>query len=158
MNRKVRLHPLPDGASPALAEYLATVITGAISMTFDAHAKDVDAAFRGMFSASLRKRIVNQLVCAEGAAKLRELLGDRPEAVLLFDPSYAEYKIEHFRGEKSISIVGVDRSLQRDLCIEDFKRMLENPANTVTHFTVSACTPGDPYGTQTYHRRLNAGK
>lgn len=73
----VRLHPLPDEANFDLANVLGKIVAGATRSALDAHAKRFPRDLRGMLVGSIRKRAVNQLVCAEGEAMLRQALEAR---------------------------------------------------------------------------------
>ena len=69
----VRLHPLPGGCSPGLADIIGKAVAGAVMSAFDAHL-DLPRAKRGALVGSIRKRAVNQLCCDEGREKLRQAL------------------------------------------------------------------------------------
>lgn len=73
---KVRLHPLPAGAPQPLSEFLSAVVGGATRSALMAHTNGLSKQQLGSLVGSIRKRIVNQLVCAEGVAKLKELVHD----------------------------------------------------------------------------------
>lgn len=70
MKRKVRLHPLPAGAPATLAEVIGSAVAGAVRQALDAHTP-LPKDKRGALVGSIRKRAVNQLVCAEGVARIR---------------------------------------------------------------------------------------
>lgn len=74
---KVRLHPLPEGASLPLASIIGAAVAGAIRNCLNAHPLSLTNAQKGLIIGSSRKRAVNQLVCAEGEARLRMALGEK---------------------------------------------------------------------------------
>ncbi len=74
MKRTVRLHPIPSGAPVALAEFIGAAVAGATRTALAAHCKSMPKRDVGMLVGSIRKRAVNQLVCAEGLETLRALL------------------------------------------------------------------------------------
>jgi len=73
-SRVVRLHPLPAEHNEALVEAIAMPIYGAVNSALDAHAKDWGRHKRHDLAGSIRKRIVNQLVCTEGETRIRNAL------------------------------------------------------------------------------------
>ena len=75
---KVRLHPLPEGASASLASVIGAAVAGAVRDCTNQHFARMSRADRGLLIGSVRKRAVNQLVCDEGEARLREALEYRP--------------------------------------------------------------------------------
>ena len=58
----------------ALAQFVATVVRGAVAQAIDAHYPELPKKKRGSLIGSIGKRAVNQLTCAEGEAKLRNIL------------------------------------------------------------------------------------
>ena len=75
--RAVRLHPLPENSNAEIADVLGKVIAGAVRSALHAHAMHFPRHLRGMLVGSIRKRAVNQLVCAEGESMLRAALGEQ---------------------------------------------------------------------------------
>lgn len=72
MKRKVRLHPLPEGAPAPLVDFIGAAVAGAVRSGFDAHAESIPNRERGSLVGSIRKRAVNQILCAEGLEKLKD--------------------------------------------------------------------------------------
>jgi len=71
---KVRLHPLPEGASASLASFIGAVTAGAVKDCLNQHFDRLPKDQRGLLTGSIRKRVVNQLTCAEGERELRRVL------------------------------------------------------------------------------------
>jgi len=67
---KVRIHPIPDDCPQELADYIATVVRGAVADGLNKHATDLSPSKRGSLVGSIGKRAVNQLCCAEGRKML----------------------------------------------------------------------------------------
>lgn len=76
--REVRLFPLPIGSNPALVDLIGRAVAGAVKSALTAHVPNLSASECGMLVGSIRKRVVNQLVCREGEACLREALDPIP--------------------------------------------------------------------------------
>jgi len=70
----VRLHPLPEGADPQLAQFVGQAVDGALKSFLSAHPMVLSNQERGLLLGSARKRIVNQLCCEQSVEKLKELL------------------------------------------------------------------------------------
>ena len=70
----LKIHPLPAGCSPELAEYVAKVVRGAVKSALDAHYPELVGSRRGSLVGSIGKRAVNQLCCEESRRQLKELL------------------------------------------------------------------------------------
>ena len=73
-SRRVRLHPLPEGASGDLAYVIGSAVAGGLRSFLSAHEIHLSKSQKGMLIGSTRKRVVNQLVCREGEQRLREAL------------------------------------------------------------------------------------
>ena len=74
MKRKVKLHPIPPGVPAPLVELIGAVVAGAVKMAFNAHLQNLSKSERGMLVGSIRKRVVNGLVCAESLERMRAQL------------------------------------------------------------------------------------
>lgn len=74
MKRKVKLHPLPQGAPAPLAEFIGNAVAGAVKSALGAHCKSMSRNTKGMLVGSIRKRAVNQIVCAAGLDSLKQLV------------------------------------------------------------------------------------
>lgn len=73
---KVRLHPLPEGVTQPLASVIGAAVAGAIKATLTAHPIPMTNGQRGTLIGSARKRAVNQILCAENLARLRQELAE----------------------------------------------------------------------------------
>ena len=68
----VRLHPLPADCNQELAQIIATAVYGAVKAATDSHLSDLGRHRRTNLAGSIRKRVVNQLVCVESERRIRD--------------------------------------------------------------------------------------